>query len=282
MRPSGHALTPASRLLYGRALPSDEPTERKHPANGRSLDSLTIAIPAYNEAATIAAVVREALVVGQRVCGALEVVVCDDGSHDDTAAIVAALAAADARVRLLRRHRNRGIEASIRALYAAARSTWVFLISADQQWPMTSLLEMAEAAGAGADLVVGVRVGKRAVYSPYRRALSWSYEQIVRALGAPGGDPGSIKLGRRALLHRPVVARGVFAEGERLIRGAREGARIAEVAVEFRARRSGVATGARRQVVVRAALDALAVGCSLLTGWPAAVAEDDDPMTSTT
>jgi glycosyltransferase involved in cell wall biosynthesis len=266
-----------SDLRYGGALPSDDATDPTgSPAHARAaeateragrgearrsapaprLDSLTIAIPAYNEAAAIAAVVREALVVGPRVCRALEVVVCDDGSGDDTAAIVVALAAADRgaaapTVRLLRRRANRGIEASIRALYAAARSTWVFLISADQQWPMASLVVMAEAAHAGADLVVGVRVDKRAIYSRYRRALSWSYEQIVRALGAPGGDPGSIKLGRRALLHRPVVARGVFAEGERLIRGA------------------------RRQVVVRAALDALAVGCSLVTGWPAAVVDDD-------
>jgi 3'-phosphoadenosine 5'-phosphosulfate (PAPS) 3'-phosphatase len=33
---------------------------------------------------------------------------------------------------------------------------------------------------AGADLVVGVRRGKRAVYTPYRRVVSHAYERIVR------------------------------------------------------------------------------------------------------
>ena len=73
--------------------------------------------------------------------------------------------------------------------------------------------------------MIGVRDNKRDVYTPYRRLVSWSYEKIVRSLGAPGGDPGSIKLARRELLHASVAARGVFAEGERVIRAARSGAR---------------------------------------------------------
>jgi hypothetical protein len=133
---------------------------------------------------------------------------------------------------------------------------------------METLLPMVEAAAAGADLVLGVRRNKREVYTPYRQVLSWSYEQIVRALGAPGGDPGSIKLGRRAFLDAPVVAGGVFAEGERIIRAARAGARVVEVPVEFHRRRTGKATGARRDVVARAAIDSARVASSLLLGWP--------------
>jgi dolichol-phosphate mannosyltransferase len=233
------------------------------------LPSLSIVIPAFNEAATIAASVDDALAVGAAHAAALEVVVCDDGSRDDTAAIVAAICARDPRVVLLRRAVNRGIEASMRALYAQARCAWVFLNSADRQWPMTVLAGLAAAAEAGADFVIGVRSNKREVYTAYRRVISWSYERCVRALGAPGGDPGSVKLARRELLHRAVVARGVFAEGERVIRAARGGARVVEVAVEFHRRGAGKATGARRDVVLRAALDAGRVAASLALGAPA-------------
>ncbi|HET7503770.1 MAG TPA: glycosyltransferase family 2 protein [Kofleriaceae bacterium] len=233
------------------------------------LPSLSIVIPAYNEAASIEATVRDALEVGAVHAGVLEVIVCDDASRDETGAIAIAMAARDPRVVVLRRAQNRGIEASIRTLYAAARHAWVFLNSADRQWPMAVLGAMAAAAEAGADFVIGVRSNKRAVYTPYRRIVSWSYERIVRALGAPGGDPGSIKLARRELLHRAVVARGVFAEGERVIRAAREGARIVEVAVEFHRRGAGKATGARRDVVVRALADAGRVAASLALGAPA-------------
>jgi glycosyltransferase involved in cell wall biosynthesis len=230
------------------------------------LPSLSIVIPAFNEATSIEASVRDALEVGAAHTEALEVIVCDDASRDATRAIAAAIAARDPRVVVV--HRARGIEASMRALYAQARYAWVFLNSADRQWPMTALAPMAAAAEAGADFVIGVRSNKRDVYTPYRRLISWSYERVVRALGAPGGDPGSIKLARRELLHRAVVARGVFAEGERVIRAARGGARVVEVPVEFQRRGAGKATGARRDVVVRAAVDVARVGASLALGAP--------------
>ena len=68
-----------------------------------------------------------------------EVIVVDDASRDDTGAIVDAIAARDPRVVALHRAANRGIEASMRTLYAQARHAWVFLNSADRQWPMTAL-----------------------------------------------------------------------------------------------------------------------------------------------
>ena len=235
---------------------------------GLVLPSLSIVIPAYNEAASIEASVRDALEVGALHARALEVIVCDDASRDATGAILDGLAARDPRVVVLHRAANRGIEASIRALYAHAHNAWVFLNSADRQWPMTALAAMAAAAEAGADFVIGVRRNKREIYTPYRRLISWSYERIVRARGAPGGDPGSIKLARRELLHRAVVARGVFAEGERVIRAARAGARLVEVPVEFHRRGAGKATGARRDVVVRAVVDLGRVAASLGLGTP--------------
>lgn len=232
------------------------------------LASLSIVVPAFNEAASIEATLEDALRVGSRVAHELEVLVCNDGSRDDTAARIAAVAVREPRVRLLDRTVNRGIEASLRALYASARCEWVFLMSADRQWPMSSLVELALAAEDGADFVIGVRSNKREVYTPYRQLVSWGYERIVRALGAPGGDPGSIKLARRELLDAEVAARGVFAEGERVIRAARAGARVVEVPVRFERRGAGKATGARRDVVARALVDAVRVTASLVLGWP--------------
>jgi glycosyltransferase involved in cell wall biosynthesis len=241
------------------------------------LSSLSIVIPAFDEAASIAATIDDALAIGATVARDLEVIVCNDGSRDATGDIARARAATERRLRVLDRAANRGIEASMRALYARARHEWIFLVSADRQWPMTALVAMADAATTrAADFVVGVRANKRAVYTPYRRAVSWGYERIVRALGAPGGDPGSIKLARRELLHAAVTARGVFAEGERVIRAARAGARVVEVPVEFNRRGAGKATGARGGVVVRALVDAVRVTASLAIGWPRAELPDPD------
>jgi len=240
------------------------------------LDSLSIVVPAFDEAASIAQTIDDALEVGGGVARELEVIVCNDGSRDATGSIASARAASDPRVRVLDRSGNRGIEASMRALYARACHDWVFLMSADRQWPMTALVPMSEAAERGADFVIGVRQNKRSIYTPYRRAVSWGYERVVRALGAPGGDPGSIKLARRELLHAAVAARGVFAEGERVIRAARGGARVVEVPVAFHSRSAGKATGARSAVVARALVDAVRVASSLALGWPRAELPEPD------
>jgi hypothetical protein len=232
------------------------------------LRSLSILIPAYNERATIDSVVADALRVGGELVPALEVVVCDDGSSDGTGELLDAIAARDTRVRPLHRPDNRGIEASIRALYAAADHDFAFLISADGQWPMESLRPMAAAIDRGADLVVGTRRNKVSVYTPYRQLVSACYERIARALGSPAGDPGSIKLGRTEALRVPVAAVGVFSEAERLIRAARRGYSVVEVPVEFHPRQAGRATGARPRVVLRAAWDVLRAASSLLIGWP--------------
>lgn len=68
-------------------------------AGGARLPAVSILIPARNEAAAIDAAVTHAL-LSRGV--EIEVVVMDDGSTDDTAAIVLSIAAADSRVRLER------------------------------------------------------------------------------------------------------------------------------------------------------------------------------------
>ncbi|HSP92113.1 MAG TPA: glycosyltransferase family 2 protein [Vicinamibacterales bacterium] len=241
------------------------------------LESLSIVVPAYNEAPTIEAVVREALSVGATVAVTVEVLVCDDGSTDGTYEILQGLARSHPNVRVLHRSANRGIEASLRALFAEARFKYVFFTSADRQWPMTSLSPMAQVIEAGADIVVGERRNRAEVYSPYRRIVSSVYQFSVQRLGVPVRDPGSIKLGRTECFRLPVVSRGVFSDGERLVRAARARYRLADCPVEFHPRRSGTALGARPGLVAQAALDLLRTSASLVFGRPRPTPSEPEP-----
>jgi glycosyltransferase involved in cell wall biosynthesis len=236
------------------------------------LTSLSIVVPAYNEAPTIEATVLDALSVGPSVADLIEVVVCDDGSKDGTWDVVRKVGERDSRVRVLHRPINRGIEASLRALYTAARFDYIFINSADRQWPMTAMIPLARAIEDGADLAVGTRRNKRDVYSLYRRIVSYAYEGAVRLLGSPVGDPGSIKLGRAACFRIPVVSHGLFSEAERLVRAARGPFKVVGRDVEFHRRRSGRASGAKPVFVAQAGLDVARTGCSLVFGWPRPVA----------
>src|SRR5438105_3990071 len=94
--------------------------------------SLSLILPAYNEAAGIA----EADAALARFAGDYEILVVDDGSRDDTAAVVGALARDRPRVRLLRHEANRGYGAALRSGFEAARGDLVAFTDADGQFDL--------------------------------------------------------------------------------------------------------------------------------------------------
>lgn len=86
----------------------------------------SIVIPCYNAARFIGESIRSCLA---QTDGDLEVLVVDDGSTDDSAATVAALAG-DTRVRLIRQS-NQGVGAARNAGLAAARGEFINFLDAD-------------------------------------------------------------------------------------------------------------------------------------------------------
>lgn len=89
---------------------------------------VSVVIPAYNAARTIAKTLDSAL--GQEISD-IEVIVVDDGSRDDTAAVVRRNG--DPRVRLLQRA-NGGVASARNAGIEAARGIWVAFLDADDIW----------------------------------------------------------------------------------------------------------------------------------------------------
>jgi teichuronic acid biosynthesis glycosyltransferase TuaG len=97
-----------------------------------AMPSVSVVIPAYNAAATIASTVRSILAQTEP---ALEVIVVDDRSKDATESVVASLAAADPRVRYLQMPTNSGGPAGPRNEgIAHARAHWIALCDADDIW----------------------------------------------------------------------------------------------------------------------------------------------------
>jgi len=119
--------------------------------------SISCVIPAYNEARNLERFVPQVLAALAALSDAVELIVVDDGSRDDTVAAVRALVCAHPQVVLLQLSRNFGKEAALTAGLDAARGDVVALLDADGQHPPALLAEMLAHWRDGADVVYAVR-----------------------------------------------------------------------------------------------------------------------------
>jgi glycosyltransferase involved in cell wall biosynthesis len=124
---------------------------------------LTIVVPAYNEAGTIEAVVERL----RELPFELQIIVVDDCSSDDTAAIAAGLEG----VELVRHDVNRGKGAALRSAFAQARGKIVVIQDADLEYDPVDIPDLVAPIRSGvADAVFGSRlIGGR----PQRAHLFW-------------------------------------------------------------------------------------------------------------
>jgi glycosyltransferase involved in cell wall biosynthesis len=100
---------------------------------------ISVVIPAYNAAVTIRRTVRSVLAQTHR---AFEVIVVNDGSSDETAAI--AQSAGDSRVRMITVP-NKGPAASRNRGFAISRGEYIAFLDADDLWTSEKLADQLEA-----------------------------------------------------------------------------------------------------------------------------------------
>ena len=124
---------------------------------------LTVVVPAFNEAGTIEAVIERLRELPYE----LQIIVVDDCSQDDTAAIAAGLEG----VELVRHDVNRGKGAALRSAFAVARGKIIVIQDADLEYDPVDIPELVAPIRSGvADAVFGSRlIGGR----PQRAHLFW-------------------------------------------------------------------------------------------------------------
>jgi glycosyltransferase involved in cell wall biosynthesis len=123
-------------------------------------------IPAYNEATTIGEVLRRIDALGLDT----QIVVVDDGSSDDTAAIVEAFAVGRPYVELLRQ-RNRGKGSAVRLAATRVTKEIAVIQDADMEYDPADVIKLIAPIEQGvADVVYGSRLSGGA---PQRAYLFW-------------------------------------------------------------------------------------------------------------
>ncbi len=104
-------------------------------------EPVSVVIAAYNEAKVIAATLQSLLKTDYK--GEVEVIVVDDGSHDDTATQVEGMVTADRRIHLIRQE-NHGKARALQRGLAAARHGIIVFIDADTHCHRETLPRLIE------------------------------------------------------------------------------------------------------------------------------------------
>lgn len=149
--------------------------------------SLSLIIPAYNEAGRIEATVRAATTYLANQPYDSELIVVDDGSTDGTAALAAELLATTPGGRLMQIPHG-GKAAALRAGLEAAAKDLVAFSDADLATPLCYLEELRRKVADGCDIAIGSRegAGARRYGEPiYRHLMGRGFNLIVRALVLP-------------------------------------------------------------------------------------------------
>ena len=132
----------------GSTDPVEEPPDPSKP-------TLSIVIPAYNEARRIRPTLDRILAFVDSHQLETEVIVVDDGSNDQTATIASEKKLK--RLRVLTNAENRGKGYSVRRGVLEAKGTWILFTDADLSAPIEELEGLLGAINDGADVAIGSR-----------------------------------------------------------------------------------------------------------------------------
>ena len=143
--------------------------------------SVDIIVPAYNEAASLPALVRRVFSVMAPLPYRVRIIIVNDGSDDETTIVLAALAAEDSRVGVIHLSRNFGHQAALTAGLDAADADAVVMLDADLQKPPEVIPRFLEAWENGAEVVNGVRNHSN-VEGFFKRMTSRAYYRLLNRL----------------------------------------------------------------------------------------------------
>ena len=197
---------------------------------------MAVVIPAFDEAGTIAAVVRS--VLAQPLVR--EVIVVDDASRDGTWEALQPLAKADGRVKLCRHTANQGKGAALRTGLAKATAPILIVQDADLEYDPGDYETLARPILAGkADVVFGSRF---AGSGAHRVLYFWHYvgnkaltllSNMATNLNLTDMESG-YKMFRREVMERIQIEENRFGfEPEIVAKVSRLGLRIYEVSISY-------------------------------------------------
>jgi glycosyltransferase involved in cell wall biosynthesis len=225
---------------------------------------VTAIIPVFNDRAALEHAIPRSVGVLSHISDAFELIVAEDGSTDGSAEFVRLCEQQDPRIHLLHSDERLGRGRALNRAIGEAKGRIVCYYDVDLATDMEHLVELVGAIRGGSDIATGSRLlpGSEIKRTGGREIASRTYNFLVRIiLGSSVHDHqcGFKAFNRQRILTViPTIRSGHwFWDTELLVRGQRQGLRVREFPVRWRA---GKGTTVRLRDVVE-------MGTSILRLW---------------
>ncbi len=201
--------------------------------------SLSIFVPAHNEARNLEGAIQDVVSAAEARGGDYEILLVDDGSTDGTPDLADRLARAYPRIRVIHKPAKEGLASGYRTALSLATKDYIAFIPGDREINAASVRAIFEAVGS-ADVVVPYHANSQA--RPWHRRvltristalLNALFQRHVRYYQGPAVYPTRLA---RAL---PAHSRGFFFLAEMLVHALDRGCSYVEVGLVHQERTSG-------------------------------------------
>ncbi|MGH2272465.1 glycosyltransferase family 2 protein [Anaerohalosphaeraceae bacterium U12dextr] len=229
----------------------DKPENTSRPA-AEKRHSISAFFPCFNEQATVEPLTRKTIAVLQTLTDDFEVIIVNDGSSDQTAAIADRLAREIPQVRVIHHPHNMGYGKALQSGFRAATKELVFYTDGDSQFNVEELADILPLIER-CDIVSCYRLNRQEGLGRRFNAFCWT-RLVCLVFGLRLRDIDcAFKLYRRCIFDRMnLISTGALIDTEVLARAAKQGCTIVQKGVHHYPRIAGNPTGAKLRVILRA------------------------------
>ncbi len=218
------------------------------------VQSLTISVPAYNDSQSLVKLVDDAQALCMQLGLNFQMLIINDGSHDNTLKVAEELAAKYGNIKVISHDKNLGFGETLKKVFMLPKTEWVLFLPGDNQFPVSNLLKFLEIKD-NYDYIIGYR--KERHDTARRKLYSRLYNWLVSFLsGYKVKDVNSIVFYRSSVFDKiKLEGKSAFVHAEFFIRTSKAKFRVIETEIVHQEREFGFGSGGNIKVIVNTVKD---------------------------
>jgi glycosyltransferase involved in cell wall biosynthesis len=230
------------------------------------VSSISFFCPAYNDAGNLPDLIPVVVDFLKKHSEKYEIVIIDDGAKDGTGKVADELSQKFSNVRVIHHEKNKGYSATLKEGFEDGKYDYVMYTDGDNQYdvrefePYLYLLK-------DNDVIAGYAT-KKAI-SGFRKFQSWVHNTLINILFLTRYRDinCAMKIFKRPVLEKIKINSnpyGAFIDAELILKAKKSGFKIKQFPVHHYARKNGVASGAKPELVLNTLKDVIKFRLNLL------------------